>query len=63
MGLYAGNNSKRPTGDAGRGKHTGKVGWLGGQHRKRGCFGITILRFALTPRQVVQARRTIARYI
>lgn len=33
---------KRPLGDAGRGKHTGKVGWLGGKHRKAGCLDFAV---------------------
>lgn len=33
--------STRPVGNAGRGRHTGKVGWLGGKHRDNsGCFGV-----------------------
>jgi hypothetical protein len=36
-------NTRRPNGDAGRGRHTGKVGWLGGKHRtKDGCFAAFI---------------------
>lgn len=44
MGTYAGGNSRRPIGDAGRGRHTGKVGWLGGQHRRNdGCLATLIV--------------------
>lgn len=44
MGTYYGNNSRRPTGDAGRGRHTGSAGWLGGKHRKNdGCFGAAMM--------------------
>lgn len=31
-----GKHSTRPVGDAGRGRHTGKTGWLGGKHRRSG---------------------------
>lgn len=33
----------RPVGDAGRGKHTGSTGWLGGKHRKDGCLSMILV--------------------
>ena len=41
--VYGGKNS-RPVGSGGRGRHTGKTGYLGGQHRSNdGCFDVVIL--------------------
>lgn len=41
--LYGGQNS-RPVGNAGRGKHTGSVGPLGGRHRDpEGCRAFAVI--------------------
>lgn len=37
----------RPVGNAGRGRHTGKVGWLGGKHRQDGCCSYELAARAL----------------
>lgn len=42
MGTY-GKGKNRPVGYAGRGKHTGSAGWLGGNHRKDGCLSAFLL--------------------
>lgn len=41
------SNPPRPVGDAGRGKHTGKAGWLGGKHRKDGCLSMIAVPVAI----------------
>lgn len=35
--------TRRPVGDAGHGKHTGKVGWMGGKHRRDGCMSAILV--------------------
>lgn len=38
-----GDTPRRPVGSAGRGKHKGGAGWLGGQHRKDGCLSAALV--------------------
>lgn len=43
-GAKYGSSNSRPVGNAGRGRHTGKAGYLGGKHRENnGCFDVFVL--------------------
>lgn len=52
--VYGGSNS-RPVGDGGRGRHTGKVGYLGGKHAKRNCLDVFVLLVGLGTSLIVGA--------